>query len=49
MSITLDEAIYEKYIRPTERRPERIIGVEFEFPLLNLEKKKSICRPCRPL
>jgi len=36
---TLYQAVYQKYIRPTERPAQDFVGVEFEFPLLNLEKK----------
>ncbi|MBR1529600.1 MAG: glutamylcysteine synthetase [Oscillospiraceae bacterium] len=39
MNQTLDQAVYQKYIQPTERIPGDFVGVEFEFPLLNLEKK----------
>ena len=35
----LEEAIYQKYIIPTERTPHKHVGVEFEFPVLNLAKK----------
>lgn len=35
----LDEAIYQKYITPTEREPKRYVGPEFEFPIVNLSKK----------
>lgn len=35
----LDEAIYQKYISPTEREPGRYVGPEFEFPIVNLSKK----------
>lgn len=35
----LDEAIYKKYIVPTERTPKRYVGPEFEFPIVNLAKK----------
>ena len=38
MSMTLDEAIYQKYIRPTQRPAGDTVGVELEFPLLNLAK-----------
>ncbi len=37
--MTLNEMIYQKYILPTERKAGDFIGAEFEFPLLNLEKK----------
>ncbi len=39
MSRTLDEAIYEKYIRPTERKRQRSVGVELEFPLINRSRR----------
>ena len=35
----LNEAIYQKYIVPTERKSGKTVGVEFEFPLLNLAKQ----------
>ena len=34
----LDAAIYQKYIAPTERPPQRVLGPEFEFPILNLRR-----------
>lgn len=34
----LNDAIWQKYIAPTERKSDKTVGVEFEFPLLNLEK-----------
>ena len=37
MSATvLDEALYEKYIRPTQRPRSSLVGVEFELPVVNL-------------
>ena len=39
MSLTLDEAIYNKYVLPTERPAGRHVGPEFEFPIVNLGKK----------
>ena len=39
MRQTLEEAIWKKYIAPTERKAQKTVGVEFEFPLLNLERK----------
>ena len=38
MSMTLEEAIFEKYIRPTQRPAGDVVGVELEFPLLNLAR-----------
>lgn len=35
MSMTLQEAIYQKYIAPTQRRAGAHVGVELEFPLVN--------------
>ena len=32
----LDEALYEKYIRPTQRPRSSLVGVEFELPVVNL-------------
>ena len=32
----LSEAIYDKYIRPTERPAKRLVGVELEYPIVNL-------------
>lgn len=32
----LDEALYEKYIRPTRRPRSSLVGVEFELPVVNL-------------
>lgn len=36
MSITLKEALYQKYIAPTERPAGKYVGVELEYPLVNL-------------
>ncbi len=33
---TLDEAIYEKYIKPTQRVCKPCVGSEFELPIVNL-------------
>ncbi len=44
MNESLNQAIWNKYIAPTERKPGAFVGVEFEFPLLNLEKK-PVCLP----
>lgn len=35
----LDEAIYEKYIRPIQRPRRLYAGLEFELPIVNLEHK----------
>lgn len=35
----LDEAIYEKYIRPIQRPQRLYAGLEFELPVVNLERK----------
>lgn len=32
----LDEALYRKYIKPTQRRRQPYVGVEFELPVVNL-------------
>ena len=37
MSKTLQQAIIEKYIVPTERKTDDFVGVEFEFPLVNFK------------
>ncbi|MEE5993248.1 MAG: glutamate-cysteine ligase family protein [Oscillospiraceae bacterium] len=39
MSKALQNAIIQKYIVPTERKATDLIGVEFEFPLVNLKKE----------
>ena len=39
MSVTLQEAIYQKYIAPTERTAGKYVGVELEFPLVNLSRR----------
>ena len=39
MSITLKEALYQKYIAPTERPAGRFVGVELEYPLVNLSRR----------
>ena len=39
MRMTLQEAIWQKYIRPTEREAGAFIGVELEFPLVNLSRR----------
>lgn len=36
---SLDEAIYEKYIRPIRRPRQLYAGVEFELPLVNLDRE----------
>lgn len=36
MSTALDQAIYEKYIAPTNRPRTPAVGVELEFPVVNL-------------
>ena len=36
---SLDEAIYETYIRPIQRPRQLYAGVEFELPIVNLEHK----------
>ena len=33
---TLDEAIYQKYIQPTQRVRKPCVGSEFELPIVNL-------------
>ena len=35
----LDEAIYQKYIAPTRRERTRIVGVELEYPIVNLQNE----------
>ncbi len=32
---TINEAIYERYIRPTKRKKTESVGLEFEFPIIN--------------
>ena len=39
MSIALKEAFYQKYIAPTERQAGRFVGVELEYPLVNLSRR----------
>ena len=39
MSLTLHEAIWNKYIKPTEREAGAHVGVELEFPLVNLSRR----------
>ena len=39
MSVILQEAIYQKYIAPTEREAGKHVGVEVKFPLLNLSRR----------
>ena len=34
-SITLDEAIYERFILPTKRKRTKLVGLEFELPIVN--------------
>lgn len=34
-SIVLDEAIYERYIAPTKRQKTKLVGLEFELPIVN--------------
>ena len=33
------EAIYQKYITPTQRKANDYVGVEFELPIVNLKKQ----------
>lgn len=33
------KAIYQKYIVPTQRKPNDFVGAEFELPIVNLNKK----------
>jgi len=35
----INRAIYEKYITPTKNKTRRLIGIEIELPVVNLEKK----------
>lgn len=35
----IKNAIYQKYIAPTKRRAEDYVGVEFELPIINLNKQ----------
>ena len=35
----LNQAIYDKYIRPTKRPKQPFVGVEFELPIVNLKKE----------
>ena len=43
----LTEAIYAKYIAPTERPAKRLVGIELEYPIVNLTDAtdKEITRP----
>lgn len=34
-SLTLDEAIYERFILPTKRKRTKLVGLEFELPIVN--------------
>lgn len=34
-NIVLDEAIYERYIVPTKRKKTKLVGLEFELPIVN--------------
>lgn len=36
---TIDEAIYKKYIAPTQKKRGEYIGIEIEMPVINLSKK----------
>ncbi|MBR1741013.1 MAG: glutamylcysteine synthetase, partial [Lachnospiraceae bacterium] len=36
---TLNEAIYERYIKPTKRKRTKSVGLEFEFPIVNITGK----------
>ena len=36
MNTALDQAVYEKYIAPTNRPRPPAVGVELEFPVVNL-------------
>lgn len=36
---TIDEAIYKKYIAPTQKKRGEYIGIEIEMPIINLSKK----------
>jgi len=36
---TIDEAIYKKYIAPTQKKRGEYIGIEIEMPIINLAKK----------
>lgn len=35
----LDEVIYDRYIKPIKRPAKKYVGLEFEFPVVNLHKK----------
>ena len=37
----LNEAIYQRYIKPTDRERTRKVGLEFELPILNKENKAA--------
>ena len=43
----LSEAIYAKYIKPTERAAGKLVGVELEYPIVNLKDatQDQIMRP----
>ncbi len=36
---TIDNAIYKKYIAPTEKKRKKLIGIEIEMPIVNLNKE----------
>ena len=35
----LNEAIYQRYIKPTDRERTRKVGLEFELPILNKDSE----------
>lgn len=35
----LDEAIYERYIKPTKRKGTKLVGLEFELPIVNYKNE----------
>ncbi len=41
MNSRLNEAIYDRYILPVKRKKTDKIGLEFEFPIVNLQKKPA--------
>lgn len=38
-SDALNEAIYDRYIRPAGRKRTALVGLEFEFPVVNIKKE----------
>lgn len=45
----LKEALYNKYIKPLKREEQDYVGIEFEFPIVNLEKEAVDFDVCHKL